>query len=279
MLPSGLGEVFFIIRQISNSGMIEFPRMIVIERMYSIINAKTYEKWFSWTFIIIICGSSWLSSFWIMANMFYLSTLFPISWTYAISDVLLIAVYALYFFFYFFTGKKMLTGLPLSERYQRVENKGSYKTMLKFAIILALILAVSSSYLIVSQFVPYFFENVTMHDKEAFIRYINDILVDCCILVLPYQFVHVHPSLAKRYRNVFLFTIFKCSRVSVVNDSTHTVQIKSATGRDLTLPDESSYYFKSLSDQWNGKLDHTAQNIITEVPLGCPEVHTSGTKI
>uniref|UniRef100_A0A7E4ZXW1 G protein-coupled receptor n=1 Tax=Panagrellus redivivus TaxID=6233 RepID=A0A7E4ZXW1_PANRE len=231
--------------------MIDLPCMIVVERMYSIINAKTYEEWFSWTFIIILCGCTWSSPVLIMLNMFYFPSVFPLIYTYLIFDVVLIALYALYFFAYFFTGNKSLIGLPLSERYQRTENKTAYHTMLKFAITMAFIVAFSSSYVVLSLIVPYYFNNVNMHDKEAFIRYINDILVDCCILILPYHFVHVHPSLVKRYRNVLHMTLFRCFRGSVNTECPHVIQVKSTAGHNLTLPDESNYYFKALADQWD----------------------------
>uniref|UniRef100_A0A7E4W0W3 Serpentine receptor class gamma n=1 Tax=Panagrellus redivivus TaxID=6233 RepID=A0A7E4W0W3_PANRE len=53
-----LTDFAYIIREIGNNAMISLPLVIVIERMYSILNAKTYEKLFSWKFLIVVNGSS-----------------------------------------------------------------------------------------------------------------------------------------------------------------------------------------------------------------------------
>uniref|UniRef100_A0A7E4VT31 Serpentine receptor class gamma n=1 Tax=Panagrellus redivivus TaxID=6233 RepID=A0A7E4VT31_PANRE len=183
MLPLLLADIFYTIREVALDGMIIVPSMIVIERMFSILKAKTYENWFSWKFIIVICCS------------------------------------VCYFISYCAMAKKSVIGLTLSERYQHAENQAAYGTVLKFAITTALIIIIASLLLVLRQYLPSCFK-------------------------------------------FFRFALCKRNKVAAAGESTSVVHIQSFTGQNLKVPDETNFYFKSLTDQWDAKLVKTKKPLV-----------------
>uniref|UniRef100_A0A7E5A1J2 G protein-coupled receptor n=1 Tax=Panagrellus redivivus TaxID=6233 RepID=A0A7E5A1J2_PANRE len=243
----------------------EFPHQNILKAVYifglvvdilTIIHVGIILKLFSQITVVHKHLKIWLMATWFSIHVIFFQQYLDVVYPYLASNVLMFICFGTYFAFYFSERKKESRQAyvsSLSERYQRAENKASYKTMLRFAISGTLIIIIAVGHnMILMNVLPYKFEYVTLNDRRAFFRVCAINLLSVIILLLPSHFAYLNANMKTRYNAIFRSVWRRKPSIESSISNVH-VQIKSLTGQNMVIPNETAYYFQALENQWGKK--------------------------
>uniref|UniRef100_A0A7E4V778 Serpentine Receptor, class J n=1 Tax=Panagrellus redivivus TaxID=6233 RepID=A0A7E4V778_PANRE len=242
---------FDALRDVFNMGLIIFPVNNLCERIFATIFVHMYEKWFSLKFVTAMCIIPWSMCIYLTVHLYFLWDVFEITILYAGYESFFIFSFIVYIILYLRERKmenKHKPMLSLSERYQRVENQKCCQTIFRFALSSIAIVIHTIVFILGLWYVyPYYYLNVSLQDKIAFSRLFLTLGESIVALALPMHFAHINETLLSNYNSIVRSCFKRQTKVQPESPN----QIKSLSGHNLVMPDETAYYFTALQDQWN----------------------------